>query len=404
MYQYKAYTLEKQIIEGTIDASSEDIAEERLRQAGYDHILTLKKASQPLSFQRLVPQLFPVQKNEIVDFFGQLATLVEARVPFVQALWILSEQAKQVALKHMINKLGKQVAGGMPFSQALARYPKLVSSQYRQVISVSEKSGDLPRGLRLVSGYMEKELGVTGTIKRTLSYPAFLGVMSIIVIALVAIIAMPSFVKLFDVLNAELPLITRVFIASADFLIDYKFHILTGIILFVMFLIWLWKTPPVKRFIDKVALKIPVINSVVKMRNICRFCRTSSMLVEAGMTLPQTLGAVCGIIDNSIIKRVLNDIRQNIIKGKNLSQEMAKSPLFPRLLVDVIAIGEKTGTMQSSFTTMAEYYEKRLDLKVKKLLGLVEPLSILIVGLLIAFIGVAILQPIYSIYQTMPGG
>jgi type IV pilus assembly protein PilC len=404
MYQYKAYTLDRQIIEGVIDASSEDLAEERLREAGYDHILTLKKSSAGFSLERLIPQLFTIQKADIVDFFGQLATLIDARVPFVQALWILSEQTKRVALKDMINKLGRQVSSGVPFSRALAQYPKLISSQYCQVISVSEDSGDLPRGLRLVAGYMEKELSTSGNVKRMLSYPAFLGMMSVMVIIMVAFIAMPSLIKLFSTLQVGLPLTTRIFIGLANFITAYVYQVVLGIGVLILFFLWLQKVPALKKVTDRLFLKLPVVGSLIITRNLCRFCRTGSMLVEAGLTLPQTLNAIIGIIDNTVIHRTLTGIRQDIIKGKPLSRELAKSPLFPRLLVDVIAIGEKTGTMQASLTSMADYYEKRLDLKVKKLMGLVEPASILIVGLIIAFIGVAIMQPMYSIYQGLPAG
>ena len=404
MYQYKAYTLDKQIIEGTIDASSEGLAEQRLREAGYEHILALKKASSPLSFEKLFPQLHPVQKSDIVDFFSQLATLIDARVPFVQALLILSEQTNRVIFRNMMNHIGRQVASGVPFSRAISGYPKLISSQYCQVLSVSEQSGDLPRGLRLVSGYMEKELNIAGTVKRTLSYPAFLGFMSLIIIVLVAIVAMPSLVKMFEALQVDLPAITRVFIAVANVIINDKVQILLGMVAFVAFLMMLWKTPAVRALCDKLLLKIPVVKQVIVLRNLCRFCRTSSMLVEAGMTLPQCLNAVTGILDNAVIRRHLTDVRQEIIKGRLLSKELARSPFFPRLLTDVIAIGEKTGTIQASFTSMADYYEKRLDLKMKKLLGLVEPVSILIVGLIIAFIGIAIMQPMYSIYQNIPAG
>lgn len=402
MYQYKAYTLDKQIIEGFIDASSENAAEERLHEAGYDHILTLKKKSPPFSLERLFPQLFTVSKAEVVDFFGQLATLIDARVPFVQALFILSEQAKRAPVKKFIDTLGREVSGGTPFSKALARYPKLVSSQYCQVIGVSEESGDLPRGLRLVSGYMDKEISMTGNVKRMLSYPAFLGLMSIIIIIMVAMIAMPSLVKLFNTLHVDLPFTTRAFIVIADVIINYKFQIIAGLVAFVGLNVWFWKIPAVKKVLDRVLIKLPVVNTVIIMRNLCRFCRTGSMLVEAGMTLPQSLNAVVGIIDNDIMRRSLTDIRRQIIKGKTLSKEMSKHPLFPRLLVDVVAIGERTGTLQASLTSMAEYYEKRLDLKVKKLLAMVEPASILVVACIIGFIGIAIMQPLYSIYQTLP--
>jgi type IV pilus assembly protein PilC len=116
------------------------------------------------------------------------------------------------------------------------------------------------------------------------------------------------------------------------------------------------------------------------------------------------MNAVIGIIDNLVIRQAFTAVRQGIIKGKSLSKEMALSSLFPRLLVDVIGIGEKTGTLPASLTTMAEYYEKRLDLRIKKLMGMVQPASIIIVGLIISFVGISILQPLYSIYQTLPAG
>ena len=116
-----------------------------------------------------------------------------------------------------------------------------------------------------------------------------------------------------------------------------------------------------KKFIDVISLKLPVISGIVIMRNICRFCRSSAMLIEAGLTLPQALTAIIGTIDSDVIKQILTEIRQEIIKGKGLSQPMSKVKIFPRLLVDMVSIGEKTGNLQSSFATMADYYEKRLD-------------------------------------------
>jgi type IV pilus assembly protein PilC len=125
------------------------------------------------------------------------------------------------------------------------------------------------------------------------------------------------------------------------------------------------------------------------------------MLIEAGLTLPQALDAIIGTIDSNVIKQVLTGVRQEVIKGKGLSRQMAKAEIFPRLLVDMVSIGEKTGTLQSSFATMADYYEKRLDIRVQRLLGMIEPASIIVAGLVIALIGIAIITPLYSIYQTV---
>jgi len=228
-----------------------------------------------------------------------------------------------------------------------------------------------------------------------------LGLMSLIVLIIVAMVAVPSLKQLFDALGVDLPLVTRILVASAAFFTTYKFHILVGVISVVVICVLLKKQPGAKRFLDAVALKMPIIGKIVIMRNICRFCRTSAMLFEAGLTLPQALNTIIGTVDNDIIKQALKEIRQEIVKGKGLSQPMQQTGLFPRLLVDVVAIGEKTGSLQYSFSTMADYYEKRLDQRVQKLLSMIEPASIIIVGLIISFIGIAIITPLYSIYQKL---
>jgi type II secretory pathway component PulF len=342
-----------------------------------------------------------VTKPDIIDFFNQLATLIDSRMPFVQALGILAEQAPKTGMKAIIARLGQDVAGGTSFSHALTRYPRLISSHYCQVIKVSEKSGNLTDGLRMVAGYMEKETSTSNHVRRMLSYPAFLFTMAFIVIIVVATVAVPSLVNLFTSLNVPLPLPTRMLIAVANFIVNYKFHVLAALVALALALWFLRKQPAVKRLIDVTSLKLPVIGNIIIMRNICRFCRSSAMLIEAGLTLPQALETISGTIDSNIIKQVFIEMRQEVIKGKGLSQPMSKAKIFPRLLVDMVSIGEKTGTLQSSFATMADYYEKRLDMRVQRLLGMIEPASIIFVGLIIALIGVAIITPMYSIYRTV---
>jgi type IV pilus assembly protein PilC len=401
MYQYKAYTLDKKIVEGTIDASSEAAAEAYLRKAGYNHVLTLQKTPPSFRLEQLWRWSSRVNRNDIIDLFQQLATLIGSRMPVTQALWLLAEQAPRAPLKDTVNRLGQELSGGTSFSQALSGYPRLVPAHYREVIKVSEQTGNLPLGLRLVAGYMEKELALSKNLTRTLSYPAFLVAMAAVVITVIITVALPSLTNLFNSLGATLPLPTRMLIAVSGFLSDNKFYLVAGLAGLAMLIIGYSKSAAGKRLRDNISLKLPVIGHIVVLRNICRFCRNTAMMLEAGLTLPQSLNSVLGVINNGIMKRDLNDIRQDLIKGKGLSQPMAGNRLFPRLLVDMVHIGEKTDTLQSSFATMADFYEKKLDQRVQKLLAMVEPASIFIVGLIIGLIGLAIVTPIYSIYQTL---
>jgi type IV pilus assembly protein PilC len=401
MYQYRAYTIDKRIVEGTIDALNEVVAEESLLGAGYNRVLELKKVHPVFSMARWFPGLNSVKKADVIDLFYQLATLMESHMPVIQALWLLSEQASRAPVGDFIRGLGRELTAGSTLSQALASYPALVSSQYCQVIRASEKSGDLSGGLKLVAGYMEKEARTIGNLRRMLSYPAFLIIMSFVVIALISVVAVPSLMQLFLSLGVDLPLPTRMLVAVAGFIVGDKYYIFTGLVCLAIGLLLLGRSAAARHWLGILALKLPVIRPVVIMRNICRFCRSGAMLLQAGLTLPRTLDTIIGTIDSPVIRQELERIRQDLVKGKGLSRPMAESPFFPGLLVDMVYIGEKTGSLPSSFAAMADLYEKKLDQRVQRLLGMIEPAAIIIVGLIIAFIGVAIITPLYSIYQTM---
>jgi type IV pilus assembly protein PilC len=322
-------------------------------------------------------------------------------MPVVQALGLLAEQSPRAALTNIINTLGKELSGGASFSQALSAYPQLVPAHYREVIRVSEQTGNIPLGLRLVAGYIEKETAMSKNFTRTLSYPAFLVSMAVVVIFVIATVALPSLTNLFNSMGATLPLATKILMAVSAFLSNYALYLVGGLAGLAILIIWYVKTSAGKQFIDKTSMKVPLIGPIVVLRNICRFCRNTAMLLEAGLTVPQSLNSVHGVIDNGIIKSALIDVYQDLIKGKGLSQPMARYRVFPKLLVDMIHIGEKTDTLQPSFATMADFFEKKLDQRIQKLLAMVEPVSIFIVGLLISFIGLAIITPIYSIYRTL---
>jgi type IV pilus assembly protein PilC len=342
-----------------------------------------------------------VNRTDIIEMLLQLATLVDSRMPLIQALGLLAEQSAKAALKDIINDIGKELSGGASFAQSLADYPQFISAHYQEVIRVSEQTGNIPAGLRLVAGYMEKETAMSKNLSRTLGYPVFLISMSVIVIIVIAAVALPSLTNLFDSLGATLPLATRILMAISEFLSNYLLYTVAGLAGLALAITLYVKSARGKEQMDNVLLKIPIIGQVIVLRNICRLCRNTAMLLQSGLTVPQSLNSVLGVIDNGNIKMALNNVRQELIMGKGISRPMAEDDLFPRLLVDMVNIGEKTDSLQSSFATMADFYEKKLEQKTQKMLAMVEPISILIVGLIISFIGLAIITPIYSIYRTM---
>ena len=400
-YWYEVYTPDKQIVQGTVDASSESMAEEILYGSGYQRILRLREIRSGLTLERVLPQVFGVNTQQLIDFSRELATLLESGMPILTSLQLLEDQAHNAAMRKVVFGLGDQLKGGSSLSHALGKYPQAFSATYRQMIKASELTGNLAVALRQVADYMEKDTATTDRIKRAMAYPTLVLSMAIGVFILITTVAMPPLVRLFSSLGAELPLATRLFIATSDFLTNYKFYLLGVIIAIVLSMVVFIKLPTGKMAIDKLVIRIPVISRINIQRNICRFCRTASMLLKTGLPLPQIMDISIGTTENKIIRNAFTEVRKKLIQGQGLSQPMAGIVLFPRLLVDMVAIGEKTGTLDSTLNTLSDLYEQRVEQGVRTLTAMIGPLLILAVGLIVCFIAISMISPLYSILRSM---
>jgi len=400
-YQFKAYTLDKRVVQGTIDAASESTAEEALYRAGYQRILSLKQTRPGFSLEQLLPTLFRVKTQDVIDFSRQLATLIESGITILTALQLLAEQAFRAAFSKVIAGLVNELRGGSSLSQALSKYPQAFSYTYCQVVGASEQAGNLEVGLRQMAGYMEKQTATKKRIKSALTYPIVVLSMAIGVFVLLITVALPPLVGLFTSLGTELPWMTRLLIAISNFLTNYKFYLLGGVAIIIMSIIGYARLPAGKLTIDRLMLKLPLIAPITVQRNVCHFCRTASMLLKAGLLLPQAMNIVIQTVGNRIIRQALREVREKLIQGQGLSQPMATIDLFPRLLVEMISVGEKTGNLDSTLATLGDYYEQRVDQRVNSLVSMIEPTLTVGVGLVVAFIALSIITPLYSILGSM---
>ena len=401
MYQFTAYTLDKKIVQGNIDAASENMAEDALYQAGYQRILSLREVRPPLSLGTLLPSFFGVKSRDVIDFSRQLATLIESGVSILTALELLREQSPRPVFRKLLAGLVEELQGGSSFSQALGKYPEVFSYTYCQVVKASEQAGNLEVGLRQVTGYMEKRAATASRVKRALAYPAVVLLMAIGVFALLITVALPPLVNLFNSYGAELPATTRLLMATADFIINYKFTLLWGVLILTILTIVYMRLPTGKLTIDKLKLKIPVIGAINIEQNMCHFCQVTSMLLKAGLSLPLIMDIATQTAGNRVIRQALKDVREKLIQGQGLSQPMAANALFPRLMVEMVVVGEKTGTMDSTLATLANYYDERVDQKINTLITMIEPVLTVVIGLVVAFIALSLITPLYSILRSI---
>ncbi len=401
MYQFTAYTLDKKIVQGNIDATSENMAEEALYRAGYQRVLSLKETRPHLSLETIFPTFFGVKTQDVIDFSNQLATLIESGVTILTALELLREQAPREAFKKVIAGLVEELQGGDSFSQALSNYPEAFSYTYCQVVKASEQAGNLEVGLRQVASYMEKRSATTSKVKRALVYPVMVLLMAVGVFVLLITVALPPLIGLFDSLGAELPLATTMLISTADFVINYKFYLLWGAFVLVISILVYLRLPAGKLAMDRLKLKMPLIGSINIEHNMCQFCQITSMLLKAGLPLPQVMDVAMQTSGNRIIRQALNDVREKLLQGQGWSKPMAQNELFPKLLVEMVAVGETTGTMDSTLTTLANYYEERVEQRINTLVSMIEPFLTIVIGLVVAFIALSLITPLYSILRSI---
>ena len=234
-----------------------------------------------------------------------------------------------------------------------------------------------------------------------MTYPALVLLMAIGVFVLLITVALPPLVGLFTSLGAELPWMTRLVIAIASFLIDYKLHLLGGILALLTLTVGGMRLPAGKLAMDRLMLKIPIIRSIIVERNMSHFCPTTSVLLKAGLQLPQIMELVIQTVRNRPIRQALQDVREKLVQGQGLSQPMAAIDLFPRLLVEMVVVGEKTGNMDSSLATLADFYTQRVDQRLTTLVSSIEPFLTVVIGLVVAFIALSMITPLYSILRSI---
>ncbi len=401
-YKYTAYTLDKRMVAGRIDATSESMAEEALYRAGYHRILSLKEVrSGGVSLEKALPSLFGVKAQDVIDFSRQLATLIESGIPILTALQLLRGQVSKDAFKKVIAGLVDDLQGGAPFSQALGRYPEAFSATFCHVVGASEHTGSLEVGLRQVAGYMEKRLSMKKKISRAMVYPALVSLVAVGVFVLLVTVALPPLVGLFTSLGAELPWTTRLLIAAAGFLINYKLHLLAATSIAALLIVVYMRLPSGKKRVDRLLLQLPVIGPINVERHMSQLCQTMSMMLRAGLQLPQTIDIVGQTVGNRTVLGALREVREKLLQGQGLSRSMAANELFPRLVVEMVTVGEKTGTLESALATVAEHYEHRVDQKIDTLISMIEPFLTAAIGLVVLFIALSMITPLYSILSSV---
>jgi len=394
-YKYVAYDADRNVVKGTIDVTSEGLAKEALQRSGYS-LLSLSPTRRALSLRREIPILFGVKTQDVIAFSRLLATLVERGTTTLAALELLRDETSNITFKEVIGAVSDDLRQGSSLSEAISRHPDEFPPIYCRMIEVSERTGDLELVLRQLADYMEKEKALLARVGKALAYPAFVLLLAGGVITLLVTVTLPSLSSLFDEFGGELPLPTRVLVALTTFVTTYKLFLLGLILGVVVFVAWAVRKPDIRRKRDMLLLRTPLIGPIITLRDMVHFSRMVSTGLRASLPLPEIMDMVVKTTKNTIVAKALEDVREEIMKGRRLSHPMAENHTFPRLLVQMVKVAEEAGTMDEDLKAVAETYEAEVNRRVNALVSLLEPGLMIVLGLIVAFIAVSVIMPIYS--------
>ncbi|HEY95147.1 MAG TPA: type II secretion system F family protein [Dehalococcoidia bacterium] len=398
-FKYTAYTPQQKIVKGELEVTDKNIAVESLERAGYN-ILSLK-SYRKINIEDILPSLFSVNKTDIVLFSRQLAMLLDKGVKFLAALELSKDQIHNRIMKKRIKAVLDDVEGGSTFSDALAQHPDVFPVTFYHMIKVGEKAGKLEEVLREEAEHIEQEEVTRKKIRSAFIYPSVIFSMGIGTVIILLTTVLPSMMDLFTQFGSELPFPTRVTVSLAEFFDNYAMYLIGGILVLTFLIMTYSRTKSGKYTLERFLLCLPVVGRIISLRNLEQFSRISSILLSAGLPVTEVIMIAQQGVQSETVRRELAKIPESLIQGQGLSRSMQKSAMFPSMLIQMVITGEETNTLESSFEALAEHYSYEFNQSLNTFISLLEPVLILLIGLIIGFIAISAMMPIYSIYDVM---
>lgn len=410
IYAYKAIeTKTNKPTQGQIEAPNEKAARDALRKQGViptnleDMDPQVKDdLGQVLRQIPFVGRLFEprVKLKDIVIFTQQLATLIDAGIPLVEALFMLEQQTLNVKLKGALNEIRTDVLTGDSLSRAMARHPDIFNKLYINLIRAGEMSGELERICHRLNMLLEAIQKLNGKLIAAMTYPAIVVIAIVGVVAVLVIFVVPVFKGLYDGAGSQLPLPTQFILAVSDFVINWWWLVVgscTGI-----FLWFNWFRKGVgKPVVDEYMLNIPLVGNVVRCVYVSRFVRTLGTVFGAGVSITEALSAAAGTVDNYILANSFSKAAESLRSGGSLSKPLEKSGAFPLMVTKMIAVGEETGNLEAMLEKAANYLDLEVDNAVEAMTTMIEPILTVVMGGVVLVIALALYLPLFDMHKVI---
>jgi type IV pilus assembly protein PilC len=394
IFQWSGKTARGTLESGELTAATREdvIAELRKRNIIPTTIQEKPKKKMNLSFGSKVTD------KDIVVFTRQFATMIDAGLPLVQALDILSGQVENKALRKVLVQVKSDVESGSTYADALKKHPRVFSELYANMVAAGEAGGILDTILNRLAMYIEKAMKLKKKVKGAMVYPSVVITIAILVIAIIMIFVIPTFSRMFSTLGGTLPLPTKIIITISNFLAGIGGLLLLGAIVgVIVFIVQFRRTEKGQLITDRILLKLPVFGPLLNKVAVAKFTRTLGTLVSSGVPILDGLEITAKTSGNKVHERAIMEVRSEVVGGKTLAEPITKAKIFPPMVAHMIAVGESTGALDQMLSKIADFYDDEVDAAVSNLTAMIEPLLMVFLGTTIGFIVVAMYLPIFKL-------
>jgi type IV pilus assembly protein PilC len=393
VFKYAGKTRSGTVQKGEIDANDRDSAVAVLRQR---QILVTTIKAKPKELSLKLPGFGGVKEKDIVIFTRQFATMIEAGLPLVQCLDILSRQATNKEFATVIAKVKTDVESGESFADALRKHPKVFNEFYANMVEAGETGGILDTILARLAAYMEKARALKGKVKSAMVYPAAIVGIAVLVIVFLMIFVIPVFAEMFESFGGTLPAPTQLVMTLSDMTKKYIVYAIPAVIILVFLFKRFYRTAKGKRVVDSLLLQSPVFGPLIQKVAVAKFTRTLGTLVSSGVPIIDGLQITARTAGNKIVEEAVLMVISSVKEGQSLADPLSKQNIFPAMVVQMIEVGESSGALDSMLEKIADFYDEEVDAAVSALTSLLEPALMVFLGVTIGFIVVAMYLPIFK--------
>lgn len=400
VFEYQARTSDGNVQAGTVEAANEAAALEILQRNNL-FVIAIQSPKEKQLYMRQITIFNRVTGKDLAIFFRQLSALFKAAVPLVSALDVLAEQTKNIKLGDAAREISAKVDGGMPLHKAMEEFPNIFNNFSVQLVRAGEESGAMDQVLLYLAEYTERDYRIKAKIKSAMMYPAFIFGVFVLVGILMLVWIVPNLLLVISETGAEVPFITQVISDMSDFFRDRWYIALGGTFLIIYGAYRFFKSDFGGELWGKWQLTLPIFGKIFRNIYLFRFAESLGLLIKGGMSIDSSLKITADVIDNVVYRQIVNEAREKVNKGERIAATLEKYPQMEGLVTSMIAVGERTGTLESVLEISSNFYTQEVETSIESLSALIEPILIVILAIGVGLLIAGVLLPIYGTITSL---